>query len=51
MSDLNVTMRLENKINLKIKYCSIWSTDSDSENQKDLIAEVVEEEVVEEYLE
>ena len=51
MSDLNVTMRLENKINLKIKYRSIWSTDSDSENQKDLIAEVVEEEVVEEYLE
>ena len=52
MSDLNVTMRLENKINLKIKYRSIWSTDSDSENQKDLIAEVlVEEKVVEEYLE
>ena len=46
-----MTMKLENKINLKIKYWSIWSTNSDCENQKDLIAEVVEEEVVEEYLE
>ena len=44
-------MKLENKINLKIKYWSIWSTDSDIENQKVLIAEVVEKKVVEEYLE
>ena len=52
MSNLNVTMRLENKVYLKIKYQSIWSTDSDSENQKDLIVEVlVEEKVAEEYLE
>ena len=34
MSDHNVTMRLENKINLKIKYRSIWSTDSDSEKSE-----------------